>query len=56
MGYEDHKALWKMSKFALFVSDMLAYLSDKCIPQDVETVKDDNYRIVRDLVRRALER
>lgn len=56
MGHEDHKALRRMSEFALFVSDMLAYLNDKCIPRNIDEVKADDFRVVCELVRRAVKR
>lgn len=50
LGYEDHKSLRRMSEFAMFVSDMLAYLNNKCMPRDIETVQKDNFKIICDLV------
>lgn len=53
LGYEDHKALRRMSEFAMFVSDMLAYLNDKCIPRDIETVRNEDFKAICDLVRNS---
>lgn len=54
LGAEDYKALRRMIEFSLHVSDMLAYMNDRCIPRDVEEVESDDFKVVIDLIHNAM--
>lgn len=53
-GTEDYKALRRMIEFAFHVSDMLAYMNDRCIPRNAEEIEADDFKLVIDLIRKAL--